>query len=231
MSFFSERQKDLGWRGVIGFSLHLFAEELHFAMGFRDLLESLPHEKCGSSDKAFTFGVISKIAPPFGVYIACHCHIKDESIKSFHFHIGRQPPKGTPPPELVTTSEQLGGYPKGFQRIMNSMNGQRVKFSADFTGLVADVARWPVMSDKPELPETLGRFLVSEQEISFSNGDDKTTGSIVFHPGSKEYLLKVSSPVEIELNETCFEEASGQLFNKVESIFKTRQIGRKRQKK
>lgn len=232
MSFFSETQKDLGSRGVVGFSAHLFTKELRINREFRDFLGSLPHVQCGPSDRAFTFGFISKTASPFGVYITCHCRLEDEVITSFNLDIGRKPTKGEPPSELATTSERLGGYPKGFQKIIGLMNGQRAKFSADFTGLVADAKRWPVMSDKPELPETLGKFSIAEQAISFSSENDKITGSVVFHPGSKEYLLKVASPVEIELNDTCFDDASEQLFNKVKSIFEIdRKAGKRERRK
>ncbi|HLX95150.1 MAG TPA: hypothetical protein VKU37_05345 [Verrucomicrobiae bacterium] len=215
MIFFAESAKELD-SGVIGFELRLWARDLPLSHEMRELAAPFKCD-CTGKGTGFEFGGISKKGFPFGLHFVCHCHIEGDKLEYFVLSLGRKP-KSEPPPELLRTSNELGGYPTAFLKLISAMKEQEIQCRAFLSTLVSDTKRWPIKIKPQKLPKKIGGFTFSENEIDFETNREETKVAMRFQPGPG-FILDIRSNVNVKLDKTCFETASEQLWDKARPLF------------
>jgi hypothetical protein len=218
MKFFAEAPDGVE-QSLVGIEVALRFNALPFTDALRELVVPF-YSRCGNVETAFDLALLSDVPPPFGLYCVCHGHVEESTLRQLCLTIRRKPE--SPPPKFITeTSSRVGGFPAGVSTLISALGTQHAKGRGTLLVVVTDPKRWPLKFRRRRTPTDIGGFRHEEEEVHFEHADQITDATVTFLPKDSSFSIKVSSPIETELDLTCFENASAQLWAKVQPLFKT----------
>ncbi len=215
VKFFSEQEEDLDHdSGVVAMRASIQWENLPLRGGMKKLAPKIQTE-CGGSS-AFDLPFLSKNTSTLAVWCRIHGHFKGNKLTILQAFINRKPgPKIKPPKEMTAFDETLGGYPTGFEKMLNGigkLDPHPCTARAEFLCMSAKLKIVPNRGFKG-----FGPFRFSEEEITFKAKDGT---SIRIELSKKHQSVNVESYLELVPDAECFENACQLLINKIQSIFK-----------
>ena len=217
MRFFSEDTKEIKAAPCMGIECNLVWEDIPYLPPFiKDLAQQFRDEKEEGVHQGFTINLLSEEGHPFGLWLYVHGHIEDGKITYFQLNLDRKP-EDDPPSQWRKTSEALGGYPRGFRQITESLGDLKADCEANLR-IFYPKSPFKVVRRPP--PRDTGTLKLTGETLQFANPNG--TRAEITLAAEDSAVLYTEQDIELALGVDCFEAASKLMTENVSELFKTR---------
>ncbi len=217
MKFFAENVEDAD-QSLVGMGLTIRARELPRIDEFAEFAADF-QTKCDDGSDAFDFGFLSETAAPLGLFATCHGHLEADKIAHFRLTLQRKP-KSTPPQELQSTSDKLGGIQKGLPAFLAKLNGVTVEARVELDVILADLTLWhPPIKRRDQCSFDNG-FELENEHFVLKSQESGVKVELDFNKGSEGCIVRIIVPqITVELGSDCIEKMAQSVWKKARTLF------------
>jgi hypothetical protein len=218
LSYFAENAKALVSSKLFGVRFECHAKEDLLANDEAKALMREFRSACGDVATAFQLGFISSIRSPFGLFCMVHGHVVSQRLTNLSIVIQRQP--STPPPQsLADLNLKMGGYQRGWERLMRMIADQSVTCDVRLQLFLTKDFKPPLrLRQRKAISDRVFHLETEEYELTSKRaaGLDLV---VAFRRGVPGPLLKIEHAQRVRFSNDFVEAQSDRLFKLCNSLF------------